>query len=68
MVKYEKSFKFEAIALSDIFGVAYTAGWLGIPYCTLKDWRRQYKNTASKHLAVDAPEVKTRKTTRSNRS
>lgn len=43
MVKYEKSFKFEAIALSDIFGVAYTAGWLGIPYCTLKDWRRQYK-------------------------
>lgn len=43
MVKYSKEYKLDAVRFSDYLGVAYTAGWLGIPYYTLKDWRKQFK-------------------------
>ena len=36
---YEKSFKEEAVKLSDEIGVKKAAEQLGIPYYTLADWR-----------------------------
>lgn len=36
---YEKSFKEEAVRLSDEIGVKKAAEQLGIPYYTLADWR-----------------------------
>ena len=38
-MKYEKSFKQEAVKLSDEIGVKKAAQQLGIPYYTLVDWR-----------------------------
>lgn len=40
IMKYDKSFKLEAISLSDEIGVKKTADQLGIPYHTLYDWRK----------------------------
>ena len=39
MATYEKSFKEEAVRLSDDIGVKQAAAQLGIPYWTLADWR-----------------------------
>lgn len=39
-MKYDKSFKFEAISLSDEIGVKKAADQLGIPYHTHYDWRK----------------------------
>ena len=39
MVIYEKSFKEEAVKLSDEIGVKKGAAQLGVPYYTLADWR-----------------------------
>ena len=39
MATYEKSFKEEAVRLSDEVGVRQAANQLGIPYWTLADWR-----------------------------
>ena len=39
MTTYEKSFKEEAVRLSDEIGVKQAAAQLGIPYWTLADWR-----------------------------
>ena len=39
MATYEKSFKEEAVKLSDEIGVKKAAAQLGIPYYTLADWR-----------------------------
>ena len=39
MTTYEKSFKEEAVRLSDEIGVKLAASQLGIPYWTLADWR-----------------------------
>ena len=44
MATYEKSFKEEAIKLSDEIGVKKAAGQLGIPYYTLADWRYKQRN------------------------
>ena len=40
---YEKSFKEEAVRLSDEIGVKKAAEQLGVPYYTLADWRVQRK-------------------------
>ena len=40
---YEKSFKEEAVRLSDEIGVKKAAEQLGVPYYTLADWRQQRK-------------------------
>lgn len=39
-MKYDKTFKIEAIRLSDEIGVKKAADQLGIPYHTLYDWRK----------------------------
>ena len=41
---YEKSFKEEAVRLSDEIGVKKAAEQLGVPYYTLADWRQQRKH------------------------
>lgn len=38
-MKYDNSFKLEALKLSDEIGVRKAAEQLGIPYYTLADWR-----------------------------
>ena len=43
MATYEKSFKEEAVRLSDEIGVKQAAAQLGIPYWTLADWRSARK-------------------------
>ena len=48
-MQYDKSFKLEAIDLSDEIGVKKAADQLGIPYHTLYDWRKsrnRYKENA----------------------
>ena len=40
---YEKSFKEEAVRLSDEIGVKKAAEQLGVSYYTLTDWRRERK-------------------------
>lgn len=44
---YEKSFKEEAVRLSDEIGVKKAAQQLGIPYYTLADWRQSRKRYSS---------------------
>ena len=47
-MQYDKSFKLEALKLSDEIGVRKAAEQLGIPYYTLIDWRairKQQGNT-----------------------
>ena len=41
MTTYEKSFKEEAVKLSDEIGIKKAAQQLGIPYYTLADWRHR---------------------------
>ena len=43
-MQYEKSFKEQAVKLSDEIGVKAAANQLGIPYYTLSTWRNQRKN------------------------
>lgn len=43
MTTYEKSFKEEAVRLSEEIGVKLAASQLGIPYWTLADWRAARK-------------------------
>lgn len=48
-MKYDKSFKLEAVSLSDEVGVKKAADQLGIPYHTLCGWRKsrsQYHDQA----------------------
>ena len=50
VMKYDKSFKLEAIDLSNEIGVKKTADQLGIPYHTLYDWLKgcnRYSDSAS---------------------
>lgn len=49
MTTYEKSFKEEAVKLSDEIGVKKAAAQLGIPYYTLSNWR--YKQRSYGELA-----------------
>ncbi len=39
---YEKSFKIEAVKLSEEIGIKKAAEQLGIPYYTLADWRHRH--------------------------
>ena len=41
MATYEKSFKEEAVKLSDEIGIKKAAAQLGVPYYTLADWRHR---------------------------
>ena len=43
MATYEKSFKEEAVRLSDEVGAKQAANQVGIPYWTLADWRAARK-------------------------
>ena len=47
MTTYEKSFKEEAVRLSDETGAKQVAAQLGIPYWTLADWRAARKAQGS---------------------
>ena len=47
MTTYEKSFKEEAVKLSDEIGIKKAAQQLGIPYYTLADWRHRQKSHGS---------------------
>ena len=40
---YDNNFRIEAVKLSDEVGVKKAAEQLGIPYCTLADWRARRK-------------------------
>ena len=42
-MQYEKSFKEQAVKLSDEIGIKAAANQLGIPYYTLSTWRNQRK-------------------------
>lgn len=44
-MQYEKSFKEEAVKLSDEIGVKAAETQLGIPYYTLTTWRNNRKKT-----------------------
>ena len=43
-MKYDNTFKMEALKLSDEIGVRKAASQLGIPYYTLAEWRSIRKN------------------------
>lgn len=43
MRRYDKDFKAEAVMLSDRIGVKKAAGQLGVPYCSLAEWREKRK-------------------------
>ena len=45
-MRYDNSFKQEALELSDEIGVRKAAEQLGIPYYTLSEWRHQRKTKA----------------------
>lgn len=55
MSKYNKSFKLEALRLSDEIGVKKAAAQLGIPYYTLAEWRqnRSKERTDSSTMSDD---------------
>ena len=48
MATYEKSFKEEAVKLSDEIGIKKAAAQLGVPYYTLADWRHR-QNIHGRH-------------------
>lgn len=50
-MRYEKSFKEEAIKLADEIGAKKAAEDLGVPYHTILDWRRA-KRDAGEHAFV----------------
>ena len=65
-MQYDKTFKEEAVKLSDEIGLNAAANQLGIPYYTLSGWRnkhKKYQETAyvgsgNKHLSNDAKDQK----------
>ena len=63
-MKYDNSFKLEALKLSDEIGVRRAAEQLGIPYYTLADWRniRKSKGESAFVGAATAGNHSTRKT------
>lgn len=63
-MKYEKSFKQEAVKLSDEIGIKKAAQQLGVPYYTLADWRHRqnvfgneaYVGSGHKQMSADEKE------------
>lgn len=49
-MQYDKTFKEEAIKLSEEIGVKAVAAQLGIPYYTLAGWRTSLKKYGSKAM------------------
>lgn len=71
---YDKSFKDEAVKLSDEIGVKAAASQLGIPYYTLSGWRnnrKKYGNNYScgsghKRMSADPAEQRIRELEKEN--
>lgn len=53
-MQYEKSFKEEAVKLSDEIGVKAAAAQLGVPYYTLSGWRNDRKKYGSNSYTLEA--------------
>lgn len=49
-MQYDKTFKEEAVKLSDEIGLNAAANQLGIPYYTLSGWRNKRKNIRKPHM------------------
>ena len=73
-MKYERSFKQEAVKLSDEIGVKKAAQQLGIPYYTLADWRHRqnihgsqaHVGSGHKQLSADEKERRIQELERKN--
>lgn len=73
-MQYDKSFKDEAVKLSDEIGVKAAASQLGIPYYTLSGWRnnrKKYGNNYScgsghKRMSADPAEQRIRELEKEN--
>lgn len=57
MEKYSKTFKVEAIKLSDEIGLKKASSQLGIPYYTLADWRNNSKHKIPIREEVSNPQA-----------
>ena len=72
---YEKSFKEEAVKLSDEIGLKNAAAQLGIPYNTLSEWRKTrskygrnaYVGSGHKRKSADEKEQRIYELERENR-
>ena len=59
---YDKGFKEEAVKLSDEIGSKKASQQLGVPYYTLSDWRKKFKNydgqvhVGSGHVRIKYPQ------------
>lgn len=54
MRRYDKTFKDEAVSLSDRIGLKKAAEQLGIPYCSLAEWREKRKASGKfMYIGVD---------------
>ena len=71
---YEKSFKEEAVKLSDEIGLKKASEQLGIPYNTLADWRHKqkthgkqaYVGSGHKRMSADEKEQRIRELEKQN--
>ena len=52
-MKYDNTFKLEALKLSDEIGVRKAAAQLGIPYYTLAEWRSSERPKANRPRFAD---------------
>ena len=74
MTTYEKSFKEEAVKLSDEIGIKKAAQQLGIPYYTLADWRHRqnihgsqvHVGSGHKRMSADEKEQRIRELEKEN--
>ena len=60
MSKYSKSFKAEALRLSDEIGLKKAAAQLGIPYYTLADWRQERSSKKQDPTTMSDDELRRR--------
>ena len=73
-MQYDKSFKEEALKLSDEIGVKAAAAQLGIPYYTLSGWRNNrkkygadlYCGSGHKRMSADSVEQRIRELEKEN--
>lgn len=74
MTTYERSFKEEAVKLSDEIGIKKAAQQLGIPYYTLADWRHRqnihgsqaYVGSGHKRMSSDEKDQRIRELEKQN--
>jgi len=60
MSKYSKSFREEALRLSDEIGVKKAAAQLGIPYYTLAEWRQNRSKEQTNPSTMSDEELRRR--------